>query len=394
MTEEITKEQTTGMVEGRITDEGIEKLRALIGTPLRITQIFNQYASKEAIRNFANGIGDPNPLWRDEEYATETRYKRIVAPPNWYYSIFPTWISIGLPGVHGFHSGSDWEFMKPVFYGDTIRPTCEVCDVEVKGSKFAQKIVKIYYDSRFYNQKDELLAKVISWSFRAERHTTRKEGKYSSIKVPHPWDEEEVKKIEKEVLAEEVRGNKVRFWEDVEPGEELAPVIKGPLGLTDMIAFCVGAAPVQLLAHHLSLKLYDRHPAWAFRDPETRALEPIYGVHYNKAAANAAGLPYPYDVGTQRQCWVIHLLTNWMGDEGWLKKNYVEYRAFVYFSDVVRFTGKITKKYVDENGEHCVDIETSGINQRGEDTAPGQSTVILPSREKDTWPVALRVNEP
>jgi hypothetical protein len=33
--------------------------------------------------------------------------------------------------------------------------------------------------------------------------------------------------------------------------------------------------------------------------------------------------------------------------------------------DAVWFTGKVVSKYVDENNECCVDIETHGINQRG-----------------------------
>lgn len=99
----------------------------------------------------------------------------------------------------------------------------------------------------------------------------------------------------------------------------------------------------------------------------------------------------PYDIGAQRHCWLIHLLTNWMGDEGWLKKNYAEYRRFVYFSDVVWLKGRVTRKYVDEDGEYCVDIETSGVNQRGEETMPGHSTVVLPSREAGWWPLTSRL---
>lgn len=118
---------------------------------------------------------------------------------------------------------------------------------------------------------------------------------------------------------------------------------------------------------------------------------PVYSVHYNKSATNALGLPYPYDVGAQRQCWLIHLLTNWRGDEGWLKKNYAEYRRFVYHSDVVYLSGKVTKKYIDENGEHCVDIETWAKNQRGENVMPGHSTVILPSRNKGIGPLDSRL---
>ena len=379
--------------EGRITDEGLAKLRSLIGTKLRISQQFNGLASKEAIRNFANGIGDTNPLWLDPEYTRKTRYRRIVAPPSWYYSVFPTWVSLGLPGVHGFHAGTDWQFFKPLYENDIIRQECEFLGYEEKpASKFAGKTVILYYRSTFFNQKAELLAEAKSWSVRAERSTARKSGKYTEIRLPHPWKEEELKKIEADVLAEKPRGATPRYWEDVEVDQKLEPVIKGPLGLTDMIAFCVGAAPVNLLAHRTALRLYQRHPAWAFRDPATNALEPIYGVHYNKAAANNAGLPYPYDVGTQRQCWLIHLLTDWMGDDGWIKRNYAEYRQFVYHSDVVSFRGKVTKRYVDENEECCVDIDTSAFNQRGENTAPGESTIILPSREKGSGPLDRRLD--
>ena len=71
---------------------------------------------------------------------------------------------------------------------------------------------------------------------------------------------------------------RIRYWEDVEVGEELKPVVKGPLGMTDEIAFLIGGgAPIpRLAAHGVQLRQYRRHPAWAFRDPTTHALEPIY----------------------------------------------------------------------------------------------------------------------
>lgn len=387
---EAAVERAADLGAASVTEEGLAKLQSLIGTKLRISQQFNGLASKEAIRNFANGVGDPNPLWRDEEYARRSSYGCIVAPPSWLYSVFPTWVSVGLPGVHGFHSGNDWEFYRPVLVGDTITPECIFCGYKEKQSRFSGRLIMVREEARYYNQRGELVATAKTWNARAERRAARERGKYSHIKLPHPWTEEELKRIEEEVLSEEIRGSTPRYWEDVQVGEELHPVIKGPFGLTDMIAYCVGAQPVQLLAHGLSLRLYQRHPAWAFRDPNSCALEPIYGVHYNKAAANAAGLPYPYDVGTQRQCWLIHLLTNWMGDDGWLKRNYAEYRQFVFFSDVVRLGGRVTKKYIDENGEGCVDIETWAVNQRGDNTMPGHSAVLLPSRERDSWPLRQR----
>jgi len=380
------------LAEGVITDEALREWEDRIGLDLRISNIFNRTVSYEAIRNYVNGIGDNNPLYRDEEYASKTRYKRLVAPPNWLYSVFPTWVLQGLPGIHAFHSGNDWVFYKPIFLGDIVTPECKFMGFDVKSSKFAGKTVFEYQRSNFYNQKGELVATTDLWLIRAERQTARKTGKYASIQLPHPYTDEELDKIDQEVLAEEIRGAKPRYWEDVEVGEELPPVVKGPFGLTDMIAYCVGAAPVQIAAHSTQLMLYKKHPAWGFRDPLTKAWEPVYGVHYNKTAANSAGLPYPYDVGAQRQGWLINFICNWISDEGWLKRNYAEYRRFVYHSDAVWLKGKVVKKYVDEESEYCVDIETSAINQRGEDVMPGYSTVALPSREKGVWPVERRLH--
>ena len=124
------------------------------------------------------------------------------------------------------------------------------------------------------------------------------------------WKKDYEKRLTSSEKNEQVRGNNPGYWEDIKENDELQPVVKGSFGKTDILAYCVGAAPVQIVAHHASLELYAKHPAWAFRDPETYSWEPVYSVHYNKAAANTAGLPYPYDVGAQRQGWLISLITN------------------------------------------------------------------------------------
>jgi acyl dehydratase len=392
MSEEKTHKQNTHLIEGRITEEGLEELRLRVGKKLRVTP-FNTIASKDAIRHFVDGVGDVNPLFRDEEYSRRSSYGRLIAPPSWLYSVFPTWILQGLKGVHGFHAGNDWTFYKPIFEGDTITPELTFTHFDEKKSKFAEKTIIVHYDDNYFNQQGEIIANAKAWSVRAERHTAQQKGKYSDLNLPHPWKENELAEIEKEVLAEEIRGEKTRFWEDVKEDENLPPLVKGPLGITDMIAYCIGSCPVPLKALGAALRDYKRHKGWAFRDRNTGALEPAYAVHYNLDAAKSAGVPYMYDVGTQRQQWLIQQMTNWMGDDGWLKRSYAEYRRFVFLSDVLWMKGNVTKKYIDDDGEFCVDIETWAENQRRENVMPGRSTVILPSKRKDTWPVKKRLQE-
>ena len=369
--------------EARMTEEMLAEVRKLIGTRLRIANsINNEEATRLSILKFADGIGDTNPLWRDPEYAEKTRYGTIVAPPSWVFSVF-SGVQYSFRGVGGFHSASNIEFYLPVLRNDTI--TAEMICTDIVGpnpSVFAEKTVLERNDNFYTNQRGELVTKV-GWDVtHFDRAKARQKGKYHHIELPHPWTEEELKRVEKEVLAEERSGADTPCWDDVEIGRDLKPLVKGPVTMTDEIAFLIGGgAPIpRLAANAAAIQLYRRHPNWAFRDPVSCALEPIYAVHYNREAARAQGLPYQYDVGFQRNAWQIQLLTNFAGDEGWVKQSSCEFRRFVYFSDVVWLRGKITEKFVDDANECCVKIETTATNQRGEEVMPGEAIVALPSK--------------
>jgi hypothetical protein len=217
---------------------------------------------------------------------------------------------------------------------------------------------------------------------RFERSEMQKRRESRKIELPHPWTDAELEQIENDILAEKPRGATPRYWEDVNVGDEIDVITKGPLGLTDFIAFiAAGAAPVpRIAAHSVALKRYRKHPKWAFRDPMTHALEPVYAVHYNDYAAKLQGAQIAYDVGIQRTSWQIHSLTNWMGDAGHLKALTGQYRAHVYLSDVVRLSARVEAKEVDADGDHVVRLTTWAHNQRGQNVMPGTAVIALPVR--------------
>src|SRR5512139_3256195 len=110
------------MAEGSFTTELIEEMRGKIGLKLRAEDfVFNEEVTRTAIRKFTDGIGDPNPLWRNEEYARNTRYGRLVAPPSWVFSVLGG-IQFGWRGIAGFHSASELFFYRPILLRDTIYP--------------------------------------------------------------------------------------------------------------------------------------------------------------------------------------------------------------------------------------------------------------------------------
>ena len=377
------------MPEALLTDELIASMSKRAGTELRIEHsVNNEEATRIAVAKFAAGIGDINPIWTDAAYAENSPYGARVAPPSFIIGCF-SGIQFGWPGLGSFHSMSRVTFVKPVYVGDTVHATCTYDGFTgPKQSRFAERMVTDLFTNRYTNQQDELLAE-IHWEVvnfersTAKEKTAAKASSGSGPKLPHEWTPEELERIEAQVLAESPRGAEHRYIEDLAVGDHVDTLTKGPIGLTDEVAFVVGGGtPIpRLSAHAVALHSYAKHPAWSFRDPETGAQEPIYSVHYNKHAARAMGVGYPYDVGFQRQAWQIHHLTHWCGDSGWIKQCESQYRRFVFLSDVVELSGTVTGIRVDEDGEHVAEIETRAINQRGENVMPGTAVIALPSRQ-------------
>jgi len=250
-------------------------------------------------------------------------------------------------------------------------------------------VVTDLFTNRYVTDEDVELAE-IRWEVvnferaTAKEKTADKSAQGAGPELPHPWTAEELERIESQILAEAPRGAEPRYIEDLAVGDQVDTLTKGPIGLTDEVAFVVGGGtPIpRLSAHAVALHSYAKHPAWSFRDPETSAREPIYSVHYNRHAARAMGVGYPYDVGFQRQAWQIHHLTHWCGDHGWIKACESRYRRFVFLSDVVELSGTITAIRFDDDGEDLVDMETRALNQRGENVMPGTATVALPTRAR------------
>lgn len=400
---EVDKTTEARMPEALIDDSMIESMKARAGVNLRIDHsINNEEATRIAVIKFAGGVGDINTLWTDSEHAAASDYGAPVAPPSFTIGCF-SGIQFGWPGLGAFHSATQAHFYTPIYWGDTITATCRYEGFTgPRPSKFAGRMVTDRFVNTYRNQLDETVAEIDWQVVNFERGSAKLRSKEAAtdaaktqLTLPHPWTEDEIRRVEQQVLAEKPRGEQPRFWEDVQIGDQVQTLTKGPIGLTDEVAFIAGGGtPIpRLKAHAAALVDYQAHPAWSFRDPVMGSSEPIYAVHYNKAAANAMGVAFQYDVGFQRQCWQIQLLTNWCGDAGWVRDCAAQYRGFVYLSDVVTLGGEVTAKAVTDDGDHVVELATFARNQRGVDVMPGSAVIALPTRTEAS-PVTRRTRHP
>ena len=113
-------------------------------------------------------------------------------------------------------------------------------------------------------------------------------------------------------------------------------------------------------------------------------------VHWDPEFARRSGNPTTFDYGRMRETWLIHLCTDWMGDDAWLWKLDCEFRRVQLRGRHPVARGTVTNRYLAEGGRPAVDVDLAATNQRGELTTPGHATILLPSREHG----AVRLPDP
>ena len=102
--------------------------------------------------------------------------------------------------------------------------------------------------------------------------------------------------------------------------------------------------------------------------------------------ARMFGFPFGHDAGIDRISWVSNLVTNWMGDHGFLKALSVTLTLPNIYGDATWCRGRVSRLYRQEE-QNLADLEVWCNNQRGQQTARGRATVALPAREAARPPV-------
>ncbi|MFC1945847.1 MaoC family dehydratase N-terminal domain-containing protein [Chloroflexota bacterium] len=360
----------------KITEEGLAKMRSWIGKPGRLRYGRNTTAGIDNIRHWTQGYGDDNPLWSDEDYAKKTKWGTIIAPPGFEQTYGQVEVG-GLPGVHALYTGDEWEFFQPIRVDDKITFSGGLIRVNELPSKLAGRTIEHVAETIYTNQDKQVVTRRHHIVRRFERKAAQKSGKYSGV-TRRIYTPAEIEAIDADYDKEERRGATPRYWEDVNPGDSLGHVVKGPLTLTDIVAYYMGQRPsAHVWAHKLFLQYRREHPRAATLD-KFGIPGPIERVHYDDSMATDAGVGASYDFGDQRIVWTVHLLTNWMGDAGFLRKLGVQIRRPNYIGDTSWFRGKVIEKEI-KDGLHLVHCEMWGESQRAQHTK-ATATIELPSR--------------
>ncbi|MET0182779.1 MAG: MaoC family dehydratase N-terminal domain-containing protein [Caulobacterales bacterium] len=399
-TDEVKKQVEADIAKAeawQIDDQDIVKARKLIGIDVAYgqdEQSWNGDASAAGIKRWTYSIGDDNPLYWDANYAAGTRWGGLVAPGSMAQILHSGMLGDPMDpalaketrslfrGIHVFVAGADKYWYKPIFEGDVLRSYGGADAIEEKPSEFAGRSIIRYNRRVSLNQRGEIVYIARGRAIHTERKAAAQKGKYTALE-PAVYTDEDIAKIDEIYANEKPRGGEPRYFEDVEIGDKMPTYCKGPLTVTEVIVFHGGGYGVtdgyRIGGSREWHKNRKRIRNFYIKD-EAGVPDVSQRVHWNNDWARKIGNPMSYDYSVMRESWLHHYLTDWVGDDGFVHRQYDEVRKFNYMGDTQFLSGQVVAKR-EEEGRFYVDLMVQMTNQRGTVTTLCEATVLLPSKK-------------
>ena len=355
------------MADDLITAE----VRALIGSETPPEK--NRFPlSGEMAYDLADATEDPNPLYIDKAAAEASRFKGLLCPPlaTWK-DIAP---SIGYFGAgqeshfevplpfnsYGLNGGSDWQFLRPAYVGDWITRRFRIVDIFEKQGRSGPLVFVVRRETQTNQDGD-----AISVADRVSIHRSRPPGEevkaiadagegLNSVVISPPAPGQTVPRAVHTPGAQ-------KHFEDVSVGMELEQVVKGPLTTTHLVRWA--AANGNYARIHWDL-------------PFTQIHQGLGNVVVN---------------GSLKNQYLGQLMIKLAGPEGWFKRFYVEHRGMDYPGDIITASGVVTAVR-EVGGYGYVDCDVNLTNNRGDQTATGRGTVVLP-KQGQSLPLVWEVED-
>jgi len=397
---------------GKITDAKLAQLKQRVGAGLvdehwaprpanaprppsaPHEQPHNTEVTVDALRHYAAGLADDNPLFFDPDYGRTTRWGGPIGHPLFVWTMGEDDVAEGMQrseayealmkgdpirGTGALQADMHYEFFRPLELGDRIYKRTTPLGYIDRVSSWGGRVVNDWRGVATRNHKGEVTHVQRGMWIRAERRPI-KETKETQL-APEPYTPEQLREIDEAYARASRRGAEPLYWEDVNVGSELATRVKGPLRVTDIILWHVGWG-MNFPTYAFDFAYRKRHETPGLYTPTPLNVPDIVQrMHWEEEWAFKVGAPARYDFGIIRENFLTQLITDWMGDHGWLWKLSVQHRKFWFVGDTAWVKGRVTgKRQTDAGNEVTLDVWCE--NQRGLLISPGNATVLLPSRER------------
>ena len=267
----------------------------------------------------------------------------------------------------------DW--FRVIRVGDRLRATCRQTDVTETLDRRGRRIFLVQAETTYRNQEDAIVATANGTMVRIARG----EGDLLLDRQMSGYSDAERGALRQAIEDESRAGSASRAGSEVWIGMPLPVRMRGPLTIGDLVCWQAAIGPSYRAGR---LGYLDTRKA-----PHTTAVNPLTGwpvkysqQHEDFLLAAQRGMPAPFDNSLMRFAWIAPLLTDWMGDAGFLKRLSVQTGAPVIYGDVTWYRGVVVDKSPTPAGDGVdARIRITGVNQLGATTTTGEAVVTLPA---------------
>ena len=210
----------------------------------------------DAFRHVAEAYGDDNPLWSDDEVRVEaTCWGGVIAPPPLVGG--DSLIGVDevtevpeehrelmrgdpLRGVARVLLGQRREWWAPLRPDQSVTRRNALVGVLDKSSEFAERAVHEWTAQVFREADGPVLSAQYRLMIRTERTKARATQEVRRRRAASLRATRRSPRSRRSTPRSSRRGAEPRWWEDVAVGDEVGPMVKGPLTVTDMVCWHVG----------------------------------------------------------------------------------------------------------------------------------------------------------
>ena len=371
-------------------DEFVRLSKEMNGESVVEREQWNTCVSGDAIRHFAYGIGDDNPLWLDKSYASYSNYGSRLASPAFLTSIL-------YPGLHGYPmevplssliSTLEFNWFRPLFEGDTVRATAKQTGVREYKNRLGLRLVDILGEFAYRNGRGEIIAE--AYSTMSRLHNS--DRVLLADRETYQYSVEELDRIKNIQRIEQRTGSQEFTHDQTKVGYELPVFVRGPLTLGDLVAWQSAIGP-SYRATILGFRDAEKFPHNSATHPITGWPYRISQQHEDAVLSLERGMPIPFDNTVMRFSWISSLLTNWIGDHGFLRSLQINAMEPVLYGDTSWYRGRIIQRDRCDN-DLILTIKLTGTNQLNQTITEGFAEVSLPWFKRTETKKIIRAKDP
>lgn len=276
------------------------------------------------IREYAEAIGDANPLYRDEAAAQRSPFGGIIAPPtfarNFWWEGTTVQDDLGFDPRYRIHGEQEFEYHQPIRAGQVLTGQVKVLDMYQKAGRRGGKMTFAVLESTYKNAQGETVL--------VARRTLIETAPPAQAPVePRP-------PVPRLGAA------------DAREGLESPPLVVGPVTRTDFVRFA-GASG-------------DMNPN-----------------HHDELYAIRSGNERVFAMGMLQAGYLGRLLTDWFGD-GALRRFRLRFAARVHPGDVLTCRARLTR-VAREGTAVQVECDAWVDNQDGQKVITASAAAVLPA---------------